>query len=92
MVKRSRNNNKTQVLLFNQPIENITKARLDFINSIIKKSNNQVQYVGEVHPADIDYPTTFAELSGKELTVEYHLFKYKIPDVPVVIRWRLNED
>jgi hypothetical protein len=67
MVKRSRKNSKTNVLLFNQPIENITKARLDFINGIIRKSNNQVEYVGEVNPMDIDYPTTFPEVSGKEL-------------------------
>ena len=33
----------------------------------------------------------YPELTGNELTVEFHLFKFTKSDIPAVIRWRLNE-
>ena len=39
MGKRSKHDNKSMVLLYDKPIESITKARQDFISDIIKTSN-----------------------------------------------------
>ena len=91
MVKRSIKNNKTIVSLYNKPLESIARARSDFITNTIKASNNQLEYVGELDPANVDYPATLSNDLGKELTVEFHLFRNKVSDVSVVIRWRLNE-
>ena len=56
----------------------ISVARLQFLNNIIENSGGDLEYQGQVNPDDMNYPSEkFAELSGKEVSVEYHKFYMK---------------
>ena len=69
----------------------ISVARLHFINDIIENSRGDLEYQGHVNPDDMNYPSEkFVELSGKEVSVEYHKFYIKSSDSFAIIRWRLK--
>ena len=69
----------------------ISVARLQFLNNIIENSGGDLEYQGQVNPDDMNYPSEkFVELSGKEISVEYHKFYMKSSGNYAVIRWRLK--
>ena len=69
----------------------ISIARLQFLNNIIENSGGDLEYQGHVNPDDMNYPSEkFAELSGKEVSVEYHKFYMKSSGNYAVIRWKLK--
>ena len=71
----------------------INVARQQFINEILEKSGNILEYKHILNPDDIDFPTdNFKALTGEELLVEYHLFYIKSSDTNIIQRWRLMRE
>lgn len=71
----------------------INVARLQFLNNIIENSGGDLEYRGHANPDDINFPTEkFEELSGKEVSVEYHKFYIKSLDSCMIVRWRLKTE
>ena len=71
----------------------ISIARLQFLNNIIENSGGDLEYQGHVNPDDMNYPSEkFEELSGKEVSVEYHKFYIKSSDSFAIVRCRLKTE
>ena len=69
----------------------INVARQKYINNIIECSKGDYEYMGIVDPDDVDFPTDkFGNVSGKEVTVEYHMFYVKSMGSNMISRWKLN--
>ena len=70
----------------------INVARQRFINDVIDSSGGELEYEGIVDPEECDFPSDkLKPITGKELTVEYHVFNMKSTGIPILHRWRLNE-
>jgi len=78
---------------FNPTPITIDKARAEFIEQTINKSDRKIIYEGELDPALVEFPSEeFPELRLNEYLLEYHLFRFVDSDTPIVIRWRLKFD
>ena len=71
----------------------INVARHQFLNNIIENSGGDLEYRGHSNPDNINFPAgKFEELSGKEVSVEYHKFYIKSSDSYMIARWRLKTE
>ena len=69
----------------------IAFARSQFINDILESGNGNVEYIGLVDPTGFPLPEgKFAELTGDEIAVEWHLFNMINGNISLSHRLRLK--
>ena len=86
----------------NEPsdLENINKAREEFIKSIINEfdgianefnGNANIKYIRQIKQNDYLYPNEeMPPIKGDEKIIEYHLFTVGGLNLPIIYRWRLR--
>jgi len=73
-------------------LDRINETRQEFIQSMIATSQHKLEYIGELDPNDVNFPSTFQQPTGQEEALEYHLFRMVEHDTMVVHRWRLYKN
>ena len=69
----------------------INVARQKYINNMIESSGGDYIHLGIMNPNDVNFPTDkFGEVSGKDVLVEYHMFRVKSMNTSMIARWKLN--
>ena len=82
-------NNKKVKEVKNGYEEDMNKARNEWINDMIDKSNGQIVYLGPFDPNDVNFPhAKLPQLSGCETVIEYHSFEIGESKIPLLYRWR----
>ena len=71
----------------------INKARIEYIEEMLKHGEGQIQYIGKANPSDVNFPAEeFPDFNLNEYLLEYHIFRYINTDTQVIMRWRLKFD
>ena len=74
-------------------LEFIDRARTEYIEAMIKQSDDKLIYLGELDPNEVNFPDSkFKKMPGTEKIVEYHAFRNININKTMMCRWRLHFD